>query len=313
MRCTALLLLAPLAGCTVFDGLEAASDGASSVSLPSSSAEGANDEDAGELVAVPTDDGGARCVGGSGFASISEVPGSVNEQPITAGLALSQDETTIYFVPAGKTGMARARRTDASGKFAAAEPIVLGANEYGFEPYLSLDGKTLYFSRGGGADGRIGRADVSTTAASLVVDSLPSDVAVATPFLDVPNNAFYTVAYGLPARELGTLVDGRWQAKASLRVSVNGAQLPTRSPVLSPDGLTIYFAAETPMQDAPPRMVVYVARRTSRVTEWQTPTPVAGLTATSWVPSWLSPDGCRLYLANIFQGGWKAFVATLAR
>lgn len=309
MRWTSLLLLAPLAGCTVFDGLEAAADGTASVSLPTT---GATDEDAGELVAVANEDGGTRCVGGSAFASIAELPGSVNAQPINAGLALSQDETTIYFVPFGKSGMARARRPTTIDRFGDAEPLVLGANEYGFEPYLSLDGKTLYFSRGGGADGRIGRADVSTSSASLVVDSLPSDVAVATPFLDVPNKAFYSVAYGLPARELGTLVDGHWEAKASLRVSANGAALATRAPVLSNDGLTIYFAAETPVPDAPARMVVYVARRASRVAEWQTPTPVAGLTTTSWVPAWLSPDGCRLYLSNVFQGGWKAFVATLA-
>lgn len=66
------------------------------------------------------------------------------------------------------------------------------------------------------------------------------------------------------------------------------------APVPTPDGLGLYFAS-----DRAGTFDVWLARRAQADAPFGAPAPVAELsTAESESPSWLSADGCRLYLAR---------------
>jgi hypothetical protein len=85
------------------------------------------------------------------------------------------------------------------------------------------------------------------------------------------------------------------------------------SPVLSADGTTLYFAADTPSGLG--ALDVWVATRPSRVDPFAAPHPVPQVSSVaSDQPVWLSADGCRLYVASgRGGGGFDFFVATKPR
>jgi hypothetical protein len=87
--------------------------------------------------------------------------------------------------------------------------------------------------------------------------------------------------------------------------------LPIQSSVVSPvtrDELTLYFSlGDTTGND------IYVAKRSSTTAAWPTPTEVSELkiSASLAEPSWISADGCRLYLSYAQSGGKSIiYVAT---
>jgi Tol biopolymer transport system component len=81
-------------------------------------------------------------------------------------------------------------------------------------------------------------------------------------------------------------------------------------PVLSADGLTIYFRSNR--AGGPGQFDIYAATRGSTATTAFAP-PVLVPNINSSVddgPSWISPDGCRLYLSSDRDGTNDIFVAT---
>lgn len=88
------------------------------------------------------------------------------------------------------------------------------------------------------------------------------------------------------------------------------------APVLSADLLTIYFAS-TRVDAGSNAYDLLVARRTTPTGTFATATPVTELndanTGVSDVPSWLSADGCRLYMTSDRAGGsFDVYLATRA-
>jgi Tol biopolymer transport system component len=87
------------------------------------------------------------------------------------------------------------------------------------------------------------------------------------------------------------------------------------APVLSADGKTLYFAADQPSGLG--ALDVWVATRSSRVDAFGAPHPVPEVSSTaSDQPVWLSPDGCRLFVASGRNGmgrGFDFFVAPRPR
>jgi hypothetical protein len=87
------------------------------------------------------------------------------------------------------------------------------------------------------------------------------------------------------------------------------------SPVLSRDELTIYFAAPRPIEigcDFLSDQEIRVATRPSIAAEFAPSLPVPLLSSQRYSdsPSWLSPDGCRLYFSRSdIDGAARLFVA----
>lgn len=76
-----------------------------------------------------------------------------------------------------------------------------------------------------------------------------------------------------------------------------------RSPVFSRDGLSMYYGKGEPQQ-------VWLTTRASRGSEFGEGKPVASLAWPNTVyPSWLSPDGCRLYLSTDPGGNYDLYFA----
>jgi dipeptidyl aminopeptidase/acylaminoacyl peptidase len=74
------------------------------------------------------------------------------------------------------------------------------------------------------------------------------------------------------------------------------------SPTLSPDELTLYFASSRTLETRCASMLddeIWQANRATTADPFAHPRPIAELSThrPEW-PSWLSPDGCRLYFTR---------------
>lgn len=102
---------------------------------------------------------------------------------------------------------------------------------------------------------------------------------------------------------------GRAQRLASLE-TVSG---PTayENPVVSADGLTIYFAAAP---DAASRKDIWTAHRVNAYAPFDAPRLVTSVnTPASEAPDWISSDGCRLYFSTTRDGSPALWLATRRR
>ncbi|HVV48432.1 MAG TPA: hypothetical protein VHO06_02130, partial [Polyangia bacterium] len=89
------------------------------------------------------------------------------------------------------------------------------------------------------------------------------------------------------------------------------------SPVLSRDGLTLYFASKRADPAARGNDDIWIARRPAASAAFGPPAAVAELnSAAADGPRWLSPDGCTLYFTSDRsggQGGYDLYTATRGR
>jgi hypothetical protein len=132
----------------------------------------------------------------------------------------------------------------------------------------------------------------------LTPDGLELYFASNTPDGNGPYQVFYTVrrpggAFGAPQP-----------------VSLGGE---ARAPVLSRDGLTLYFSSPR-MSGGQGKANIWVAVRSTISDGFGTPVPVSELNETASnvfnQPSWISVDGCRVYLSQTVIGvGSRVFVA----
>jgi Tol biopolymer transport system component len=96
----------------------------------------------------------------------------------------------------------------------------------------------------------------------------------------------------------GELVDGGLSNVTAAPAGINST-VEEAAPVLTADGLTLYFASTRAGPDAKGGFDIYTASRTSITAPFSAPSPVLELnTASHELPGWISPDGCRLYITG---------------
>jgi hypothetical protein len=85
--------------------------------------------------------------------------------------------------------------------------------------------------------------------------------------------------------------------------------------VISADGLSLYFASNRAgSQGSTNSSDVWVARRQTKADAFGTPTNVAELSSPDEdIPSWLSADGCRMYVARMQMDWPTARIYTATR
>lgn len=238
-----------------------------------------------------------------------------------AGARFTADERTmVFYAFRGQSwDLFSAGRASSTAPFAADASTSLGdVNTLGHEtsPWISGDGKTLYFSRAAALDGG-GYAGWDLMEATR-------------PSTDVPFHAARTLPHASPQLDeydpFGT-VDGEelWWAAASAggrariryaRVrggtATNAAELAfgalpgedVRMPVLSADELSLYFARGTPAA-----IDLFVTRRATVDEPFADPVRLDTSTLALEYPSFVSQDDCRLYTFRYLPAGWRIFVA----
>ena len=247
---------------------------------------------------------------------IAELNGATDDE----APRLTPDELVMYLTR--RTGQGQpfqiytAKRGSRDAEFGMSMPMLLLANASGAT--IATDQTALYYSsdRGGAdANAHLYMARPPFNAASSIalveVNSVASDDYA--PFVSADDNELYFVS-DRPSGDdddniyVAPRIDGRF-AQPSVVTAVNSSAAE-RSPVLSADGLRLYFGSTRAKAND---FDIYVARRSERHGTFEEPAPVGELNTSSFeLPDWISPDDCTLYFRTDRPGGsggrdiWRA-------
>jgi Tol biopolymer transport system component len=279
--------------------------------------------DAGDDTPVTTDGGaGVTCAASKPLGTPLLVSG-LNAPGTNSGARFSPDELTVYFAnlraaDAGGTGnyqIFTATRSPRSAAFgtARAPTGINSATTSDYDPVITGDGLTLYFGSVRTAADRIYVSTFNPITANFsppaVIDSISQAAdAGATaagtldafqPYVLPDNSVLYFGSTRAGSRDVyrSTRTTGAFGRPTAI-AEINTTAVE-QSPVVSPDELTIYWASTRTDGGAKAGGDIWMATRAS-VTD-----PFTGLrnvsevnTALADAPSWVSPDGCRLYFSS---------------
>jgi Tol biopolymer transport system component len=252
------------------------------------------------------------------FGDIRVVPG-VNTANGEDGVSLSPDELTIYFASNRNDpgtpdyDIFVASRATVNADFGAASPITaVNTGSDDRDPSISSDGLSLFFhsSRNAAADSYDLFVSTRTNTGTSFGAATPlgSDINTATvetaPFVTADGQSLYfnrdagTGTYSILRAGLGATGFSNPVKLTELEPAGEGAY----SPALSADGLTMFFASDR--AGGAGSGDIWMATRTTPTGTFGSITNVAELnTASPEYPTWLSPDGCRLYFWSDRAGG----------
>jgi Tol biopolymer transport system component len=256
-----------------------------------------------------------RCDPSQPFGEVIPVPG-VNTDEWDGNPALSPDELTMYFAsirqsPGTANGdlyvATRSSRDEAFGPAAAMTALNTGSDERGVS--VTPDGLTLYFHSSRSAYYDLWLSARANTAAPfdapVALAALNTSDVETSPMIAANGQTLYferTPPEGSTAIWKSTL-GGTGFAAPTMVTELNSAS--AFNPLISGDGLQMYFAS-----DRPPSLGtdIWVASRASAEDPFGTPTNVAELnTNANDRPGWISPDGCRMYFWSSRSGGSGSF------
>ncbi|HET6150247.1 MAG TPA: hypothetical protein VFH68_22090 [Polyangia bacterium] len=271
---------------------------------------------------VATDDGGV-CSPSKTFAAPLIVPG-LNLLGTSSNARFTSNELTAYFgnlraADAGGTGnyeIFTASRPQRGAAFGAARALtsINSATASDYDPVLTDDGQTLYFgsTRTQAADRIFVSVFVPITSsftAPMVIDSIsqapdagataPGTLDAFQPYVLPDNTVLYFGSTRAGTRDIYKATRstaGFSRASAVAEVNTNSLE---QFPTVSPDELVIYWASNRADAGARGGSDVWMATRTSTNLPFGNVRNVTEVnSATDDFPSWISPDGCRLYLTT---------------
>ncbi len=242
---------------------------------------------------------------------------------------MTHDELSLYFeryasadagVPGqqGGSDLLVATRASVGAPFGAPtllKSINTAAND--FDPTVTGDALTIFFAsnRGNG----VGNADLWMATRADTTSAFGTATNVA-PLNTVDNeHTPYVLANGLTLYYTGSAGSALERATRTSTttpfapdtsglfglVNTTNAEV---SPVVTPDELTLYFGSQ---RSGSQMLDVYVATRASTASPFGSVARVAEVsTATNDVPTWISDDGCRLYMHSDTAGSYDLYVAT---
>ena len=278
-------------------------------------ADGASDDDAdlghADANTGPADQGseGPRPCDPTAEFTIIEPVAELNGATDDEGPRLTPDELVMYMTR--RTGQGQpfqiyvAKRGSREAEFGMPMPILLLANASG--AMVTPDQTALYYSSDrGGADSHAHLYmakppfSAATSFALTEVNSTASDDYA--PYVSVDDTEIYFVS-DRPSEaddniHVAPRIDGRFTQP--IVVAAVNSSASERSPVLSADGLRLYFGSTRAKAND---FDIYVARRSDRHGTFEEPSPVAELNTTSFeLPDWISPDDCTIYFRSDRSG-----------
>ncbi|HEY8079964.1 MAG TPA: hypothetical protein VIF62_37790 [Labilithrix sp.] len=284
-------------------------------------------DDGGDEADAPfTFDAGSGCDGATAFGAPVAI-GELNSTGNDVSATLSPDELTVYFASdrpghlgAGSVYSAtRAARTASFGT-PALVPNVNNANQDVVNPSVTGDGKKLYLQIAVGA----GAPHIYVASRASAGASFGTPVAVANvnsgaqdflPTISLDGNTLAFSSNRANAQEFvlyEAVGSGGTFGTPAVMAGIATGVSPSvdTDPVLTADGLTLYFASER--DDA--AYHVYVAHRATPLGTFAAPAQATELNSPigsgiADLPNWLSPDGCRMYLTRGAATG-DLYVAT---
>lgn len=256
----------------------------------------------------------AVCVPGAPFGTPVPIA-ELNTSSADGTLRLSPDELSGYFW-SRRSGTARifhASRSALGQPFTATQVTGLTTADHDLDPSLATDGSLLVFRHNTPGDElwTARRVDAVTFASPLVMSNLNLASVEQQPFVQ---GAAETLVFSSDRN------GGNFDLWLSTRsgtmfgtpvrmLELNSGSSAEGDPVLSSDGLSIYFRSDRP--GGPGQFDIYVATRPTTSTTFGVPVLVPNVnSATDDGPSWVSPDDCRLYLSSDRGGNNDIFVAT---
>ncbi|MEO7094540.1 MAG: hypothetical protein ABI175_14890 [Polyangiales bacterium] len=259
----------------------------------------------------------ARCDLSTPFGAPVPVAGVSTPGLVEATSRLTDDELTMYLWTSrgSSPDLERATRATEAEPFAGVALSELNSPGLDFEPTITPDELVVIFhsDRGGTGAGDLfvaQRGSVSEPFAMLgELANLDTTGEERQPYLGSTELYFASDRGGTfdiyRAARLGPTSFG-----APSRVDVPGLTVTDDAdPVISRDGLTLFFAS-----DAPGGLGggdIYVTTRASLTSAFGPPVAVSQLSsAAAEGPSWISPDGCRLYLSSARAGSPDIYVAS---
>jgi len=228
-----------------------------------------------------------RCTIDQAFGTPKPIA-ELNTPEHEAGARLTSDELAIVYLCASYDTICLARRTTRNDPFGAPQTIVATG---GGVPWISDDTLTLLFEDSSSSSVRLSQR---TTAQAGFPPSKRLLLGYGDPYVVAGGDGHIYVSTLLSGLEVAAL--SGW-APAALKPVLGGTTTSgdTR-PVVTPDELTLYFSAGPPSTGTKRSLDIWVKQRKSTQDPFGAPVAVAELNTTPYnFPSWISPDGCRLY------------------
>lgn len=227
---------------------------------------------------------------------------------------LTDDELTMYF-DGQRNGdplfdLYVTRRAKVTDPFASLGLGVNTVDKYEFAPNVTTNGRTIFFER----------QDPASSNDDFWVATRPDTVSpfgtatqvpeVNTPLYDGKlcvrgdGSELYFVKMGNQTSLdiwVAKLIGGHY---VTTRLNVVNSTFDEYAPIISPNGLVLYFSSTRPFAAGRTDENIWVATRAKTTDDFGLPTQVLNVNSpTADEPSWISNDGCRLYMISDRPGG----------
>jgi hypothetical protein len=276
----------------------------------------------------------ASCDPSMHFDPPTVVQGLSDVMTSVESLRLSPDELTAYFSASGPADRGAgfediytATRETPSSPFHNIAPILgsgINTSDEELDPTVSGNGLTLVFARGRPMTDPVGlyyarRAFTSVPFADVALVPNVNDPNIryhSFPFLREDGEVLYFAAgnadlYWAPREGFG--LDAGYGTPTPIS-ELNAGGFSRIAPVVTPDGLTIYYASDRPDGGAQGDYDIWMATRASRNDPFSLPENVNALNSPSFdIPTFVSRSGCSLYFSSGRENSRLTYVATRRR
>lgn len=230
-------------------------------------------------------------------------------------LRLMPDEQSGYFWRRDVSNLANlyfAERTSLSTPFSFRPVQGVSSSFSTLDPTLTSDGTILVFRRSGPGNDlfvatRAGAPDSFTNVSGIAAINTAADETQSFMPLDRDELYFQSLRSGGGDIYVSTRVGTTFSAPTL--VAGIASSDDDGDPVVTPDGLTIYFRSNRPAVIG--GYNIYVATRATTADPFGNAQLVPNVnTASDEGASWISPDGCRLYVSSDVAGSNDIYVST---